>query len=197
MKDNNKNLIDNSNNDLNQDSIKLNSSIVGKTIATKVPLNMYEELIFLVENGAYLSISDFLRESIRNQLKKYKVSKIKDISYNDAKNEVLSYFMEFNDCYLDELALDLNIDFKLLSEIIDDLLLEGRIQFNDFSNIDSDIDFNSNFIKLYGKRIIIESKSKNNEYLKLKSLNSINIKFKGCILENGIAIISNHYSFIK
>ena len=63
-----------------------------------------EELIGLVNSGAYLSISDFLREAIRNELALYKINDIRDIKYMDAKKEVLSYFMKYHDCYLDEIA---------------------------------------------------------------------------------------------
>ncbi len=76
---------------------------IGKTIATKVPMNIHEELIGLVNSGAYLSISDFLREAIRNELALYKINDIRDIKYMDAKKEVLSYFMKYHDCYLDEI----------------------------------------------------------------------------------------------
>ena len=175
-----------------------NNSVVGKTIATKIPLNMYEEISYLIENGSYLSISDFLRESMREHLKTVKVSKVRDISYDEGKKEVLSYFKEFNDCYLDEIVFNLNFDFDFVSAILDDLLLEGRIQLNDFSTLNSDIDFSSNFLKLYGKRLIVEAKSIDNEFLRIKSPNkSINVKNKGLVLENGITIISNHYSLIK
>lgn len=181
----------------NDDGNKINAT-VGKTIATKIPLNLYEEISYLIENGSYLSISDFLRESMREHLKTVKVSKVRDISYEEGKKEVLSYFKEFKDCYLDEIIFNLDLDFTFVSSIIDDLLLEGRIQLNDFSTLNSDIDFSSNFLKLYGKRLIIEAKSIDNEFLRLKSLNnSVNIKNKGLILEDGFAIISNHYSFIR
>ena len=54
--------------------ISKNNKEIGKTIATKVPINIHNQLINLIENGDYLSISDFLREAIREQLKTYKVS---------------------------------------------------------------------------------------------------------------------------
>ena len=48
------------------------------------------QLIDLIDNGAYLSISDFLREAIREQLKTYKVANFREINYLDAKKEVIS-----------------------------------------------------------------------------------------------------------
>ena len=39
--------------------ISKNNKEIGKTIATKVPINIHNQLISLIENGDYLSISDF------------------------------------------------------------------------------------------------------------------------------------------
>lgn len=170
---------------------------IGKTIATKIPLNMYEEINYLIENGAYLSISDFLRESMREHLKTVSVHKTRNITYRTAKKEILSYFKEYKDCYLDEIVFDLNIDFELASKVIDILLLEKQIKLNDFSTFDPDINFDSKFKKLAGKRLIVEAKSIDNEYLRLKETKTVSIKNKGFILENGVVIVSNHYSYIK
>lgn len=170
---------------------------IGKTIATKIPLNMYEEISYLIENGAYLSISDFLRESMREHLKTVSVHKTRNITYKTAKKEILSYFKEYKDCYLDEIVFDLNIDFELASKVIDILLLEKQIKLNDFSTLDPDINFDSKFKKIAGKRLIVEAKSVDNEYLRLKETKSVSIKNKGFILENGVVIVSNHYSYIK
>ena len=132
---------------------------IGKTIATKVPMNIHEELIGLVNSGAYLSISDFLREAIRNELALYKINDIRDIKYMDAKKEVLSYFMKYHDCYLDEIA---------------DLLREGRIILVTGKSILEEIEEKNfdgsdyNLIKLEGKRIIIQSKSTGNRYITLR-----------------------------
>ena len=75
--------------------ISKNNKEIGKTIATKVPINIHNQLINLIENGDYLSISDFLREAIREQLKTYKVANFREINYFDAKKEVLSYFIRY------------------------------------------------------------------------------------------------------
>ena len=107
--------------------ISKNNKEIGKTIATKVPINIHNQLINLIENGDYLSISDFLREAIREQLKTYKVANFREINYFDAKKEVLSYFIRYNDCFLDEIAIDLELDFELVYNILNDLIQEGRI----------------------------------------------------------------------
>lgn len=179
------------------DSKKLNSLNVGKTIATKIPLNMYDEVMFLIENGAYLSISDFLRESIRGELKNYKVSRVKNLDYSDAKREVLSYFIQYGEAYIDDLALSLGIDFKIIFNILKDLINEGRIKRDELENEFKEIDFNSDVLNLDSRRLIVEARDVIGEYIKLDSIEEVNIKKRGYILKNGVAIISNHYIFIK
>ena len=105
--------------------INKNNKEIGKTIATKVPINIHNQLINLIEKGDYLSISDFLREAIREQLKNYKVANFRQVNYFEAKKEILSYFIKYNDCFLDEIAIDLELDFELVFNIINDLVLEG------------------------------------------------------------------------
>ena len=79
--------------------ISKNNKEIGKTIATKVPINIHNQLMNLIENGDYLSISDFLREAIREQLKTYKVANFREINYFDAKKEVISYFIKYKEIY--------------------------------------------------------------------------------------------------
>lgn len=182
-----------------------NEKGIGKTIATKVPMNIHEELIELVNSGAYLSISDFLREAIRNELAVYKINDIRDIKYADAKKEVLSYFMKYKECYLDEIAFDLELDFDLVSKILKDLLREGRIILITGKSILEEMEekhfdgSDYNLIKLQGKRIIIQSISTGNRYITLRHDRNNNtvLKSKDEIVFNGTAILSKCYSFVK
>ena len=146
--------------------INKNNKEIGKTIATKVPINIHNQLINLIENGDYLSISDFLREAIREQLKTYKVANFREINYFDAKKEVISYFIKYKECFLDEIAIDLELDFELVINILNDLIIEGRIV--KISNDElsekralnnSDIatsKANNALLKFDGKRLIVE-----------------------------------------
>ena len=143
--------------------ISKNNKEIGKTIATKVPINIHNQLINLIENGDYLSISDFLREAIREQLKTYKVANFREVNYFDAKKEVISYFIKYNDCFLDEIAIDLELDFELVFNILNDLVLEGRIvkitndelfEKRGLNNQESDNSSPSkNILKFEGKRL--------------------------------------------
>ena len=195
-----------------------NNKEIGKTIATKVPINIHNQLMNLIENGDYLSISDFLREAIREQLKTYKVANFREINYFDAKKEVVSYFIKYEDCFLDEIAIDLELDFELVLNIINDLIQEGRIVkiSNDelFEKISNDELFekrgmdnheayrlkdNDAAYRIEGKRLIVESRSKDYEFISIRHNVDYKSVFKnnGVVVENASVILSEAYSFIK
>lgn len=189
--------------------ISKNNKEIGKTIATKVPINIHNQLINLIENGDYLSISDFLREAIREQLKTYKVANFREINYFEAKKEVISYFIKYNDCFMDEIAIDLELDFELVLNILNDLVLEGRIvKISNDELIEKrglkspDLDNSNdegNIIKLEGKRLIVESRSKDYEFISIRhntNYKSI-LKNNGVVVDNATVILSEAYSFVK
>ena len=185
-----------------------NNKEIGKTIATKVPINIHNQLMNLIENGDYLSISDFLREAIREQLKTYKVANFREINYFDAKKEVVSYFIKYEDCFLDEIAIDLELDFELVLNIINDLMQEGRIakisneELFEKRGIDSEsyrLKDNDAIYKIEGKRLIVESRSKDYEFISIRHNVDYKSVFKnnGVVVENASVILSEAYSFIK
>ena len=189
--------------------ISKNNKEIGKTIATKVPINIHNQLMNLIENGDYLSISDFLREAIREQLKTYKVANFREINYFEAKKEVVSYFIKYNDCFLDEIAIDLELDFELVLNIINDLLEEGRIvkisneELFEKRGMDNPevyrLKDNDAVYRIEGKRLIVESRSKDYEFITIRHNVDYKSVFKnnGVVLENASVILSEAYSFIK
>ena len=189
--------------------INKNNKEIGKTIATKVPINIHNQLINLIEKGDYLSISDFLREAIREQLKNYKVANFRQVNYFEAKKEILSYFIKYNDCFLDEIAIDLELDFELVFNIINDLVLEGRIEkiSNDemiekrgLNNQDSNNSkVNDRILKFKGKRLIVESRSKDYEFVSIRHNADYKaiLKNNGVVVDNATVILSEAYSFIE
>ena len=175
--------------------ISKNNKEIGKTIATKVPINIHNQLINLIENGDYLSISDFLREAIREQLKTYKVANFREVNYFDAN--------------LDEIAIDLELDFELVFNILNDLVLEGRIvkitndelfEKRGLNNQESDNSSPSkNILKFEGKRLIIESRSKDYEFISIRHNTDFKtiLKNNGAVVNNASVILSEAYSFLK
>ena len=186
-----------------------NNKEIGKTIATKVPINIHNQLMNLIENGDYLSISDFLREAIREQLKTYKVANFREINYFDAKKEGVSYFIKYNDCFLDEIAIDLELDFELVLNIINDLIQEGRIvkisndELFEKRGMDNHEAYrlkdNDAAYRIEGKRLIVESRSKDYEFISIRHNVDYKSVFKnnGVVVENASVILSEAYSFIK
>ena len=189
--------------------INKNNKEIGKTIATKVPINIHNQLINLIENGDYLSISDFLREAIREQLKTYKVANFRKIDYFDAKKEVISYFIKYNDCFLDEIAIDLELDFELVLNILNDLLLERRIvkisneelsEKRALNTSDEYVPENSdNILKFEGKRLIVESRSRSYEFISIRHNADYKtiLKNRRIVVNNASVILSEAYSFVN
>ena len=189
--------------------ISKNNKEIGKTIATKVPINIHNQLINLIENGDYLSISDFLREAIREQLKTYKVANFREVNYFDAKKEILSYFIKYDDCFLDEIAIDLELDFELVYNILNDLIQEGRIvkisneELLEKRGIGNQETYrskdNDRVYRIEGKRLIVESRSKDYEFISIRHNMDYKSIFKnnGVVVENASIILSEAYSFIK
>jgi Arc/MetJ-type ribon-helix-helix transcriptional regulator len=99
-----------------------------KTIGTKITLAEYEEVLALIEAGRFISASDFVREAIRDKLKSTEIIKLRDISYEDAKKEVLGYFRKYDEAYISEAADDLELDLQLVHRIITELEQEGRLK---------------------------------------------------------------------
>lgn len=99
-----------------------------KTVGTKLTPREYEEISNLIDNGLFLSVSDFVRESIRDKLKATKVIRLRDINYDDAKKEVLGYYRSYDEAYLSEVSENLELDLELVIQITEELENEGRLK---------------------------------------------------------------------
>jgi Arc/MetJ-type ribon-helix-helix transcriptional regulator len=100
---------------------------LAKAIGTKVTPREIEEINGLIEAGIYLSVSDFIREAVRDKLRAIKVIKLRDIDYELAKREILGYYRSYKEAYDYEVAHDLELDYELVCEITDELEREGRL----------------------------------------------------------------------
>jgi len=52
----------------------------------------------------------------------------RDIDYDAARKEVVEYFQEKGEAYPSEIEEDLELDYKLICEIVDELKREGRLK---------------------------------------------------------------------
>lgn len=98
-----------------------------KAVGTKLTPRESEEINNLIQAGIYLSVSDFIREAVRDKLKAIKVIKIRDINYDEAKKEILGYYKNYSEAYDFEVADDLELDYELVCQITDELEVEGRL----------------------------------------------------------------------
>ena len=98
-----------------------------KTIGTKLTHHEFEEINKLIEAGIYLSVSDFLREAVREKIKAIKVIKVRDVDYDTAKKEVLGYYRSYSEACDYQVADDLELDYELVCQIVDELESEGRL----------------------------------------------------------------------
>ena len=97
----------------------------------------------------------------------------------------------------------------MVFNIINDLVLEGRIEkiSNDemiekrgLNNQDSDNSKgNANIMKFKGKRLIVESRSKNYEFISIRHNADYKaiLKNNGIVVDNATVILSEAYSFIE
>lgn len=98
-----------------------------KTVGTKVTSREAREINNLIEAGVYLSVSDFVRDAIRDKLKEIKVIHLRDVDYDTAKREVLGYYKRYSEAFVSDVAEDLELDLELVFLISDELQAEGRL----------------------------------------------------------------------
>jgi hypothetical protein len=72
--------------------------------------------------------SDFVRDAIRDKLAAIKTIKYRDVDYETAKKEVMGYFRERGEAYPSEIEEDLELDYKLICQIVEELKREGRLE---------------------------------------------------------------------
>ena len=99
-----------------------------KAVGTKLTLREIREIQGLIEANMYISISDFVREAIRDKLRAIKVVKARDITYEEAKKEVLGYYRSYKEAYPHEVADDLELDYDLVWMITEELKEEKRLE---------------------------------------------------------------------
>lgn len=56
-----------------------------------------------------------------------KTIKYRDVGYETAKKEVMGYFRGLGEAYPSEIEEDLELDYKLICQIVDELKREGRL----------------------------------------------------------------------
>jgi len=68
-----------------------------------------------------------VRNAVRDKLAAIKTIKYRDVDYETAKKEVMGYFQERGEAYASEIEEDLELDYNLICQIMDELKREGRL----------------------------------------------------------------------
>ena len=100
----------------------------GKVVGAKLTRNEIGQINRLVEAGLYLNPSDFIRDAVREKLAAIKVIEYRDVDYDTAKKEVAGYFQMKGEAYASDASTDLQLDYKLVCKIMDDLEMEGNME---------------------------------------------------------------------
>jgi hypothetical protein len=70
----------------------------------------------------------FIRDAVREKLAAIKVIECRDVDYETAKVEIAGYFQMKGEAYASDASTDLQLDYKLVIKIMDDLEKEGKME---------------------------------------------------------------------
>lgn len=87
-----------------------------------------EEIKKLVEAGLYISVSEFIRDSVRKNLASLKAIEIRKVSRNAARKEVLDYMKRHKEAYASDVSEELGIDLDLVFSIMKELRDKGVVE---------------------------------------------------------------------
>jgi len=87
-----------------------------------------KEVQRLVEQGHYVSVSEFIREAVREKLEGLRVIEVRDVTRDKAKQEIIEYLKAHRHTYPSDISDDLKIDYDLVLEVMAELKREGRVR---------------------------------------------------------------------
>ena len=99
-----------------------------KIISTKLPEQEFSRINEFVSDGFFLNEEDFVRESIRDKLKDMEAITLRDIPYEQQKEEIIDYAEKHRVVDALEIADELNLDVFGVNEIMVELIREGILE---------------------------------------------------------------------
>ena len=106
----------------------LYSDVMSDQISSRLPLKFISEIESLVNEGYYISASDFVREAVRDKLDEIKEIRLREVSLNDAKEEIYRYLLQNPDSYPYEIANELWLELSLVHEALIELRKAGKAE---------------------------------------------------------------------
>ena len=106
----------------------LYSDVMSDQISSRLPLKFISEIESLVNEGYYISASDFVREAERDKLDEIKEIRLREVSLNEAKEEIYRYLLQNPDSYPYEIANELWLELSLVHEALIELRKAGKAE---------------------------------------------------------------------
>ena len=86
------------------------------------------EIKKLVDAGLYISVSEFIRDSVRNNLGLLKVVEMRSITKSQARKEILAYMKKHKEAYASDISEALGIDLDMVFMVMKNLNKEGVVE---------------------------------------------------------------------
>ncbi len=87
-----------------------------------------EEIKKLVAFGLFVSVSEFIRDSVRKNLASLKAVQIRNVSKLTAKKEILDYMKKNKEAYASDISEELGLDIDMVFAIMKELNTEGIVE---------------------------------------------------------------------
>lgn len=101
------------------------------SMGMRLPSKQEEEIGALVKAGLYLSKGEFIREAIREKLQSIEVLKLREVSPQQAKKEILQFIAKKRNAWTSDIANELELDLDLVMSILRELRDEGKVTSDD------------------------------------------------------------------
>ncbi len=97
------------------------SNASSRIVATKLTRQEFDRITSLVLRGDFLNVSDFVRTAVREKLGFGESSRLSGKVSSNVEKEILKYYNKHEEVVPITIANELNLDYKLVHEILDKL----------------------------------------------------------------------------
>ncbi|MCP8307686.1 MAG: ribbon-helix-helix protein, CopG family [archaeon] len=109
----------------------MQKSVKSKVIPIRFGEDVLQKIDSLLNKTGLRSRSEFIREAVRYYLEnvaEMRVIKLRNISKDQAKKEILEYIKEREEAETFDIANDLRLDLNITMKVLKELWEEGRIK---------------------------------------------------------------------
>ncbi len=97
-------------------------------ISTRLSPVELREVDRLIKEGLFLNRADFFRTAVREKLESLRVIKVRKVSKETAREEIIDFLATHKRAYPSDIADALSMDIDVVFATIRDLIEEGRIR---------------------------------------------------------------------